>query len=42
VDKEIKLKIGTEAQVSKTAAVESALREFLRARSFWPPSGGTQ
>ncbi len=24
-------------RISKTAAVESALREFLRPRGFWPP-----
>lgn len=27
----------TEPRVSKTAAVESALREFLRAKGYWPP-----
>jgi hypothetical protein len=28
----------SEPKVSKTAAVETALREFLRARGHWPPS----
>jgi hypothetical protein len=32
---------GTEPSVFKTAAVESALREFLRARGHWPPSTPT-
>ncbi len=27
----------TEPEVSKTAAVESALREFLRSKGQWPP-----
>jgi hypothetical protein len=29
---------GTEPEVSKTAAVEAALRMWLKERGFWPPA----
>jgi hypothetical protein len=31
---------GTEPKVSRTAAVESALRAWLKERGFWPPKEG--
>lgn len=27
----------TEPRVSKTAAIESALKDFLKGKGFWPP-----
>ncbi|MFO0846623.1 MAG: hypothetical protein U0797_30360 [Gemmataceae bacterium] len=30
---------GTDPRVSKTAALESALKDFLKGKGFWPPPG---